>query len=622
MVNALCSMPAPVYKPVSKPAAQPLPEPVVPAPKGYVALTLFTSWLAKLTFLVWPLGEISTVAFHASSSALTPFCAWLGLLAFGLQVYLVASSSSDLVRGVAVLRGVEAQAGQMEVSYRSQSVTEFWNGCLQSFTKVKPVAWFGPVLVVLVALPSLGAGLSQVAWLAIMLLLLVIEQRVCGGRALWHRLPRVLRTFLTFAVIMLSWVFLRSVNMDHAMHYFGALAGRWDLTESALIAEARLTSDSNLLIVIMSLIIVVVLPPVQMIIEPMKRWKTGLVVAALALVVFSSTSHWASLMHRVMKRGSESVFAGYGGWLFDARELNALSGWGALQAELSAPGKPLSTAPQGVLDFATKLKERGVPLLLIPLPMKASIFTEQITGTDPDFSEAPLYHDSQPALYDLFTKAGIDVQDLTQAMLQLKERKKPVFLRQDSHWTPEAVHELAKQIAAYVKKKYPEAASDHPLIIDAKAPEGHSLGDLAKRLRLTSPLSSLSPETAVMVSFPGIANDPASPLALIGGSDLRIYDDPRLGFSDDGQDLRASFVQHLALYLGHPIDAYTQRDGHHAFARRLDDEVREKKLVIWIVPARDLLQPAISALEWKPVTFNPERRPPQVLTPMVPGAGK
>lgn len=622
MVNALRPMPAPAPKPVSKPSVKSAPEPVTPAPRAYLVFTLLTSWLVKLTFLVWPLGEISTLAFTASSSALTPFCAWLGLLAFALQVYLVASSSSDLVRGIAAWRGLEAQAGQMELSYRSQSVTEFWNRSLQTFAKVKPIAWMAPVLVVLVSLPHLGLGLSKLAWLAIMILLLVIEQRVCGGRALWHRLPGVLRTFLTFAVITVSWVFLRSATMDHAMHYLGALAGRWDLTESALITEARLTSDSNLLIVILSLIIVVVLPPLQTLIEPVKRWKTGLGAAALALVVISFTPHWTSLMHRVMKRGSESVFAGYGDWLFDARELNALSGWGALQGELSAPGKPLSAAPQGVLDFAAKLKERGVPLLLIPLPMKASILTEHITGTDPEFSEAPLYHDCQPALYDLFTKAGIDVQDLTQAMLQLKERKKPVFLRQDTHWTPEAVHELAKQIAAYVKKKYPDAASDHPLIIDAKAPEGHSLGDLAKRLRLTSPLSSLSPETAVMVSFPGIANDSSSPLALIGGSDLRIYDDPQLGFSDDGQDLKASFVQHLALYLGHPIDAYTQRDGPHAFAKRLDDEVREKKLVIWIVPARDLLQPAASAPEWKPVTFNPARRPPQVLTPMVPGAGK
>ena len=372
MVNSLRSMPAPVFKPVSKPAVKSAPEPVVPAPKGYVGFTLLTSWLAKLSLLVWPLGEISTLAFSASSSALTPFCAWLGLLAFGLQVYLVASSSSDLVRGVAALRGLEAQAGEFEASYRSQSVTEFWNRSLHSFTKLKPVAWFGPVLVVLVSIPYLGLGLSKVAWLAIMLLLLVIEQRVCRGRALWHRLPQVLRTFLTFAVIMLSWVLLRSANMDHAMHYFGALAGRWDLTESALITEARLTSDSNLILVIMCLIIVVVLPPLQTLIDPLKRWKVGLGATALAMVVVSWTPVWSSLMYRVFTRGSESVFAGYGGWLFDAQELNALSGWGALQGELSAPGRPLSAAPQGVLDFAAKLKERGVPLLLIPLPMKAT----------------------------------------------------------------------------------------------------------------------------------------------------------------------------------------------------------------------------------------------------------
>jgi len=124
------------------------------------------------------------------------------------------------------------------------------------------------------------------------------------------------------------------------------------------------------------------------------------------------------------------------------------------------------------------------------------------------------------------------------------------------------------------------------------------------------------------VSFPSIENDPASPLALLGGNDVRIYDDPRLGFSDDGAALKAGFAQHLALYLGKRIDCYTQPLPQQALAQRLDDDVRAKKLVIWVIPARDLLQPPSAGQAWPEVTFNPARRPPEVLTPMVPGAAR
>jgi len=435
-------------------------------------------------------------------------------------------------------------------------------------------------------------------------------------------MPKFLRSIMTFSVLLLSWVLLRSANLDHALHYYGALWGQWTLTETALLLESRITSDSNLLLVIASVIIAIVLPPVHSLIEPVKKWKLALAGVAALMVVSSAFPVWSSVTYRLIKRGNQSVMVGREGWLFDARELSALTGDGALHPERSAWSQPISKAPAAIIDFAHQLRERGVPLLVIPLPMKASLYPEYITGSDPDESEAPLYHPDQPALYDQLTKAGIDVQDVTQAMLQLKERKTPVFHKQDSHWTPEAMQVLAKQLAAYIRKKYPGIAADSPMIVDAKAPSGFGFGDLAQKARLDGLGTPLVEEEAVMVSFPSIENDPDSPLALLGGSDVRIYDDSGLGFSDDGAALKAGFAQHLALYLGKRIDCYTQPQPQQALAQRLDDDVRAKKLVIWIIPARDLLQPPSAGLAWSEVKFNPARRPPEVLTPMVPGAAR
>lgn len=613
-------MPAPVPKPILRPPVRSAPEPVAPAPKAYVVSVLVVSWAAKLLLIAWPLGEIVAIAFRAGSGSLTPFIAWAGLLAFAFQLYLLCSSGSDLA--AAVSRWKDLPVPSFIATYRCGSLTEFWQLVVNSFNPRGWSPWFGPLAVVLVAWPMYGYELPQIAWMLLMSIFLFVEQRVFASRAIWHRLPKPLRSALTFAVLLVSGVLLRAATLEHVVHYGRALIGHVELTETALIAEARFTSDSNLLLIILSAIVVIVLPSLQSMIEPFRKWKLALAVGGLVVVVTSATPVWNSLRYRVFTRGHEKVFAGRGGWFFDTMELNAITGSGALEPESTAPRKPTSAAPATVLDFAQKLQERGVPLLLIPLPLKASLYPEFITGSDPDNSEAPLYHACQPPLYEQFSKAGIDIQDLTQAMLQLKERKKPVFWKQDSHWTPEVMQELARQLAIYIRKKYREAAGDSPMIIDAKAPEGTSYGDLVQRARLDGPLTPLSPEQAVMVSFPSITNDPDAPLALIGGDDVRIYDDPHLGFSDDGNELRAGFAQHLSLYLGERIDTYTQPNPQKAFAQRLDDDVRAKKLVVWILPARDLIAGPSAGIDWSPVTFNPGRRPPVVLTPMVPGAVK
>ena len=108
---------------------------------------------------------------------------------------------------------------------------------------------------------------------------------------------------------------------------------------------------------------------------------------------------------------------------------------------------------------------------------------------------------------------------------------------------------------------------------------------------------------------------------LLGDDFTRIYDDPSLGFVQD-VDTHASFAQHLALYLGRRIDTTAVNHGgttavRRAFAKRLDDEVRAKKLVIWLVPARDLVLPPSAGEEWQDVVFNAQSSPPEVLIPMV-----
>jgi len=597
-----------------------------PAPAGTYALVMIGGAVAKLFLLALPLGQLADLAFDSAPNSLTPFCAWVGLLAFAMQVYLALSASADVVS--ALKKPNDRKALPFQASYFVGSITEFWD---------RWRLWAGRMAFYLLFFLPAFAGIkpfgSQITIFVVgHLLLFKIEGRFFQGRALWHRLPRIFACLLTFSLILLSWVFFRSATLDHAMHYYGSLFARHELTETALLNDARILSDYHLLLMIVSAIFVFAIPTLQSLVEPVTRWKK-----VLAVLVLVTTTAWfvsdtartylRSGFIQALGQGNRAVFVGrQSPWLFDGRELDALTGTGALKPEITDSFAFTSKAADHVIAFAQQLKERGILLLLIPLPMKASLYPEYITGTDPDFSEAPLYHPCQPELYERFAKAGIDVQDVTAAFLQLKERKKPLFLKQDTHWTPDAMQELARAIATHVKKKYPGVAAVDRLILDAKAPDGHDYGDLALRLDQAGPGSAFAEESPVLLSFPSLENDPASPMVLLGGDDIRLYDDPAFGFmpQDHAADkpLRAGFAQHLAVYLGKALDTYAPTAAastapRQAFAKRLDDEVRAKQLVIWLLPARDLVLPASAGVEWSGVEFNEARHPPESITPEV-----
>ncbi len=592
---------------------------------------LFTSWVVKTLVLIAPLGEIAGLSFRSSGTSLTPFAAWLGVFALALQAYLAVSATADLAAALALLSGRAERIGGFDASYRSRSITEFWQRWLQWLTPGHSFVGLSIVVTAVAGCLHFNLSLSQLVWALLMAALVWLEAKT--GGALWLWLPGPLRSLTTFAVLLFSWVWLRAANLEHALLYYRALAAvPAELNESALILEAQVSSDSNLLLLLASLIIVIVLPSVQSLIEPIKRWKLALA-AVPALILMASAvapavrTQLSGFLHHVLQRGNPAVFAGRGGWLFDTRELEALTGSGPLDPEISAPRQPKSDAVATITDFARQLKERGVPLLLIPLPMKASIYPEYITGSDPEASEAPLYHSRQPALYEQLAQAGIDVQDITQAMLQLKERKTPVFFRQDSRWTPEAMQVLAKAIADQVRKKYPGAAAEAPMIIDAKAIDGVSHGDLAAKLHLAASGSVLMPEKAVMLSFPGIENQPDAPVTLLGDDFVQLFDDPSLGFAPKGasagQPLRAGFAQHLALYLGRRIDGIIHSPSsvnavRTTLAGRIMDDVRAKKLVIWLLPVRDLIAPPSAGIDWHRVPLSEVQRPPETITPLAP----
>lgn len=327
--------------------------------------------------------------------------------------------------------------------------------------------------------------------------------------------------------------------------------------------------------------------------------------------------------------GNRKVVLGRNGWLFYRPELQALNGWGPLREEpFSVMKDPslaqLKPAREWVLQFAAELKSRGIPLLLVPVPVKPMLYPEQLLNKVPD---GPLYHPEQLAFYDELRRAGIDVLDLSEPLYELKKRF-PIFLKQDTHWTPEAMKKAAVLVADHVKKVHPDLVDRSAIpTIDARIHDRASIGDLVELLDLPNAEARFKKEAAQLVALDGLDADRASPIALLGDSFVNIYTDPTLGFADPNpvdQDppplMKAGFAYQLALHLARPLDVIAKNGAgttatRKEFAARPDDEVRAKKLVIWVLAARDLLYSPAAAreanIEWGPAPFNPHSSKPK-----------
>ncbi len=335
-----------------------------------------------------------------------------------------------------------------------------------------------------------------------------------------------------------------------------------------------------------------------------------------------STRQFAQmLLTSVVREGNRKTHVGGGGWLFYQPELTALRGLGPMRHDAVSPAlhdkgrMPSLLARDVVLEFAAQLKSRGIPLLLVPVPGKATIYPEFVSR----LIRKPLLHRDQLALYDQFRAAGIDVLDLTATMWDMKIHKQ-IFLQQDTHWTPDAMEAMTEIIAKHIKKSYPQAVkpADVSELIDARPADRSSEGDLVRLLDLAAPEWVFPEEEALIVSRTGLDPSDQSPLALLGDSFVNIFDDPSLGFATEDEAaqstrIRGGLAHKLAVILNQRLDVITANGGgatdvRRELARRSDDNVRGKKLVLWIIASRDLLLTPAAARDagvtWERVEFN------------------
>jgi alginate O-acetyltransferase complex protein AlgI len=195
----------------------------------------FSIGLGKKVLIANPLGQAADVAFAAGPDALPCGAAWLGLLAYAMQIYYDFSGYSDMAIGLGRMMGFHFLEN-FNFPYISASITEFWRrwhislgNFMREYLYVplggnrlsRGRTYFNLWIVFLASGFWHGAAWSFVLWGCFHGLCLSAE-RFLKDRG-FKPLPASISIPFTFLLVCAGWVLFRAENAGRALDYFQAL---------------------------------------------------------------------------------------------------------------------------------------------------------------------------------------------------------------------------------------------------------------------------------------------------------------------------------------------------------------------------------------------------------------
>ena len=190
------------------------------------------------------------------------------------------------------------------------------------------------------------------------------------------------------------------------------------------------------------------------------------------------TNLWAALDFTLFNEGRPGVVLGRNHWLFSDEEF-----------------KPWPNAKQNVAgNYALvegvrqTLKAHGVKLVMAVVPSKVRLYPEHMGDARPASIHADLYRDFHAQL----AASQIIAPDLLGPLQQAKQGGAQVFLRTDTHWTPDGAQVAAQQLAAAIGSQFPLSGEPQQFVTEAENTEQHN-GDLERFLPMDPLFSNLMP---------------------------------------------------------------------------------------------------------------------------------
>ncbi|MFO1061859.1 MAG: MBOAT family O-acyltransferase [Dongiaceae bacterium] len=264
-----------------------------------LGLARFAVGLAKKVLIADPMGEIAVMAFGRPAGELGCGLAWLGAVAFSLQIFFDFSGYSDMAIGLARALGFRLMEN-FDRPYLSVGFHEFWRRWHISLSTWIRDYLYIPLGGSRVSQPRLflnlwicflasglwhGAAWTFVLWGAWHGLVLTLE-RLFLGRWL-AAMPRALGVALTWLLVTLGWVVFRAADLRAALGYLAAMAqpGRTSIGAVVITPDLWVTLAAGL-----ALCFLPGLPPLRRLGERCAAsgsWRTAALAGAWLLLVLS-----------------------------------------------------------------------------------------------------------------------------------------------------------------------------------------------------------------------------------------------------------------------------------------------------------------------------------------------
>ncbi len=222
----------------------------------------FVIGLGKKVLLANNIGLLWNQISSTEISNLSILTSWLGVLAFGLQIYFDFSGYSDMAIGLGKMFGFELLEN-FNYPYISQSITEFWRRWhislgtwfrdyvyipLGGNRKGKWRTYFNIFVVWFLTGLWHGASWNFVLWGLYFGIIITIEKAFLMK---WlHKIPAAIRHIYTLFLLLIGWGLFAFDNFTHLKAYFRVMFG---LEEVDLYNQTTLyyfTSNAMLLIIL------------------------------------------------------------------------------------------------------------------------------------------------------------------------------------------------------------------------------------------------------------------------------------------------------------------------------------------------------------------------------------
>ena len=198
---------------------------------------IFVRGLAKKVLLANNIGLLWTQVKAEDFSSISMLSAWLGIVAFSMQIYFDFSGYSDMAIGLGHMFGFRFPKN-FDHPYTAGSVTEFWRRWHMTLTGWFRTYVYIPLggnrrgtfktlrnIVIVWALTGLwhGASWNFVLWGLYFALILIIEKNFL--MPFLEKLPRIVRCLYSYILVLFGWVLFDTDTLSDSAAFIRAMFG-------------------------------------------------------------------------------------------------------------------------------------------------------------------------------------------------------------------------------------------------------------------------------------------------------------------------------------------------------------------------------------------------------------